>query len=289
MVPDLCVGFCGLLACPLLVATAVAGPDIHPGAVGRACTNHVEAEAGLAADDRAVGVEGPQLVRASVAVPDLHLGACRRGMAWHVEALVTIDLQLSVRQGGPLLVRATIAVPDIQQGAVGRDRPWNIQATVRTRSPQNPGRPATATTTATTVVREAPAVLESVEAGLVRDAQREIGATAIERRDRTGFILAGARAIGLGGLLDTRPQDRTHAETAHGIGDPIQVRQVVVAILGAIVVDTGVHRDTKLSQDRTAGVATESIFEVSDPACFGGVRVAEHAIDVDRQEGPAQA
>ena len=103
----------GLLPGPLLVAAAVAGPDLRCGAVGGASAGHIEAEAGPDTNDSAVGVEGPLLVAAIVAVPDLHPGAWRRGEAWHVEALVAVYLQLTVGQSGPLLVAAAAAVPDL--------------------------------------------------------------------------------------------------------------------------------------------------------------------------------
>ena len=88
----------GLLPGPLLVAAAVAGPDLHGGAVGGASPGHVEAETGPATNDGAVGVEGPLLVAAAVAVLDLHPGARRRGEARHVEALVAIHLQFPIGQ-----------------------------------------------------------------------------------------------------------------------------------------------------------------------------------------------
>jgi hypothetical protein len=62
----------GLLPRPVLVAAAVAGPDLYCGAVGGASAGHIEAEARSRSDDGAVGVEGPLLVGTIVAVPDLH-------------------------------------------------------------------------------------------------------------------------------------------------------------------------------------------------------------------------
>jgi hypothetical protein len=67
----------GLAPGPLLIATAVAGLDVHGGVVCGASAGHVEAETGPVPNDGAVGVEGPLLVRATVAVPDLHPGARR--------------------------------------------------------------------------------------------------------------------------------------------------------------------------------------------------------------------
>ena len=116
-----------LLACPLLVAGAATGPDVHSGAVSGASSDHIEAEAGLAPNDAAIGVEGPLLVRAAVAVIDLHPGARRRSVARHVKALVAVDLQLAIGQGSPLLIRAAVTVPDLQQRAVGCGRSWHVQ------------------------------------------------------------------------------------------------------------------------------------------------------------------
>ncbi len=134
----------GLLPGPLLVAAAAAGPDLHCGTVGGAGTGHIQAEAGLAADDGTVGVKGPLLVTAAITVVDLHPGPRRRSMTRHVKALVAVHLQLPVGEGGPLLVAAAVAVPDLQQRAVGCGRPWHIQAPIRAHSPQNSGRTTTA-------------------------------------------------------------------------------------------------------------------------------------------------
>ncbi len=137
----------GLLAGPLLVAGAATGPDVHSGAVSGASANHIEAEAGLATDDGAVGVEGPLLIGAAVAVPDLHPGTRRCGMTRYVQALVTIDLQLAVGEGGPLLIRATVAIVDAQQRPIGRGRPWHVKAAVRAYTTQDSSRTTTTTTT----------------------------------------------------------------------------------------------------------------------------------------------
>src|SRR5439155_24165837 len=89
---------------PLLVAAAVAGPDLDRGAVGGRRTGHVEAESGLDAHDRAVGVEPPLLVRSAVAVPDRDDRTRRGGVAEHVHALAAVHLERAVGQLGPLLV-----------------------------------------------------------------------------------------------------------------------------------------------------------------------------------------
>lgn len=136
----------GLLPGPLLVAAAIAGPDLDGGAVGSASAGHIEAQTGLNSDDGAIGVQGPLLVGPTVAVPDLHAGPRCCGMIGHVETLVAEHLQLAIRQRGPLLVGPAAAVPDLQQGAVGRSRPWYIQAAIGAHSPQNSGTTAAATT-----------------------------------------------------------------------------------------------------------------------------------------------
>ncbi len=191
---------------PLLVAATVAGPDLHSGAVGGARPGHVKAETGPDPHDGAVGVEGPLLVAAAVAVVDLHPSARRRGEAWHVEALVAVHLQFPIGQRGPLLVATPVTVPDLQQRAVGGGRPWHVEAAIGAHTSQDPGRP-TATTAAATIIGQAPAILEPVEAGLIGDAQREAGAAAVQCRDGAGGVLTGARALRLGGLLDASPQD----------------------------------------------------------------------------------
>src|SRR5437667_9874668 len=136
-----------LLSVPLLVAVAVAGPDLHCGTVGGASSSHVEAEAGLATDDAAIGVEGPLLIGTTVAVVDLHPGACCRGVIRDVEALVAVHLQLTVGQGGPLLIGTAVAVPDLQQSAVGRGLTWHVQASVRSHTAQNSSRTASTAVT----------------------------------------------------------------------------------------------------------------------------------------------
>jgi hypothetical protein len=82
----------GLIASPLLIGTAVAGPDLDSSAVGGASAGDIETEAGLATNDGAIGVEGPLLIGTSVAVPDFHTRARSGGVIGYVEALVAIDL-----------------------------------------------------------------------------------------------------------------------------------------------------------------------------------------------------
>ncbi|HZR42195.1 MAG TPA: hypothetical protein VFB12_18890 [Ktedonobacteraceae bacterium] len=91
------------------------------------------------------------------------------------------------------------------------------------------------------------------------------------------------------GLLDTNPQDRAYAEAARGVSNRVEVRDVIGAIFGAIVVNAGVHWDAELSNHGAVGVTTQVILEVGDPGRLGTVRVAELAVNVDRQQGPVQA
>src|ERR1022692_4138884 len=249
-----------LLPGPLLVAAAVAGPDLHRGSVRGARAGHVQAEPGPAADDRPVGVEVPQLVGATGAGRYIHPGARGRGVAGDIEALAAVDLQLAARQVGPLLVRAAVAVPDLQQGPVGRGQAGHVQAAVRADAAQHPG--AGTGTAATGVVADSPAVLEPVEPGLVGEAY---GPVAVEGRDRAGGVLAGARSRRLGGPLDPGPQDRAHAHAADGVGDRVEVGDVVGAVPGAVVVDAGGHGDPELGHDGTACVTAQVALEVADP------------------------
>src|SRR5258708_28060023 len=153
----------GLLPGPLLVAAAVASPDIHRGSVRGARADHVQAESRFAADDGAVGVEGPLLVGAAITVPDVHPGACGPGVAGDIEALAAVDLQLTARQVVPLLVGGAAAVPDIEQGPVGRDLVGHVQAPVGADAAQQHA----AARTAAVVAADPPAVLEAVKPGLV--------------------------------------------------------------------------------------------------------------------------
>ncbi len=284
-------GFCwwmGLLPGPLLVAAAGAGPDLHSSTVSRASTGHVEAEAGLASDDGAIGVEGPLLVRAAVAVVDLYSGARCLGMARHVEALVAVYLQLTIGQGGPLLVCAAGAVPYLQQRPVGCGRPWHIQAAVRSHSPQDPSRTAATAATPAGATTATPAVLEAVETGLVGDAQREVGATAIERGDRARCIKAGTRTLRLGRLLDAHPQNRAHTQAAHRVGEGVEVGDVVGAVPGSVVVHSGVHRHAEFGQDRPTGVSAQAALEAGHPVRLGGMGLSAQGVHVDRQQGAVQ-
>src|SRR5690348_9671368 len=101
---------------PALVGGGRAGPEDDDCAVGRRVAVDVQAQAGLRAADRAVGVDGPALVGATVAVPHLHFAA-GGGVQRGVEALAEGLDRLTVDR--PSLVRATVAVPNDRLGAVG--------------------------------------------------------------------------------------------------------------------------------------------------------------------------
>src|SRR5690606_5284589 len=121
---------------PLLVGAAVAGPDVHLGAVGGAVAADVQALVRAHGGDAAVGVQGPSLVVLAVAVPDDHRGAVGRAGAVHVQALAAVHAQLTGAGGGPLLVGAAVAVPDVHLGAVGLGGAVDVQAPVRPDAPE---------------------------------------------------------------------------------------------------------------------------------------------------------
>ena len=117
-----------------------------------------------------------------------------------------------------------------------------------------------------------PAVLEPVEAGLVGDAQREVGAAALQRGDRARGVKARTGALRLGGVLDADPQDRAHAQVAHGVGERVQVGDVVGAVPGPVVVHAGVHRHAELGEHRAAGVPAQRFSKlVTQSASVGWV------------------
>src|SRR6185437_6550040 len=76
---------------PLLVAAAVAGPQLDQRAVGGAGPGHVQAQPGLDTGDGAVGVDGPLLVRAAVARPDVQLSTRGGTEVGHVQAFACPD------------------------------------------------------------------------------------------------------------------------------------------------------------------------------------------------------
>ncbi len=113
---------------PLLVAAAVARPQLHGGAVGGRAAGDVQAQAGLDAGDRSVGVHPPLLVRAAAAGPDLHPGAGGGGVVGDVQALVAVDGQLVGGRQRPLLVGAVPAVVELKLGAVGLAAAHHVEA-----------------------------------------------------------------------------------------------------------------------------------------------------------------
>ena len=226
---------------------------------------------------------------ATVAVPDLHPGARGRGVARDVEALVAVDLQLAVGQAGPLLVRRRRCSP--RSAAACR---WSWPALARPgtgSSPRRAGprpyrrhrRPPPAL-----LVRPQPYWSRSSPDWLVMLSERLVPLPFSDVIAQDAFSQGPGPSVWVA-CLTPSPQDRAHAQAAHGIGDRVEVGDVVGAVLGAVVVDAGVHRDAELGQHGAAGVAAQVVLEVGDPARLGGVRVAEHAVDVDRQQGAAQA
>src|SRR5882724_4340056 len=119
---------------PLLIAAAVAGPQLGQRPVGGAPTAHVQAEPRLHTGDRAVGVECPLLVRLAVAGPDLHLGARRGLVVVGVQAQLrtpAVDRQLVRRGVRPDLVDPAVAVPDLRPRSQGRGRVRHVEALAR--------------------------------------------------------------------------------------------------------------------------------------------------------------
>src|ERR1700726_157451 len=114
---------------PLLVAAAVAGPQVELGAVGGVEIRVVQALAGGGVDQFPV-LGLPLLVAAAVAVPQLDGGAVVVVGAGDVHALA-VDLQGAVGFGGPGLVGAPVAVPHLDLGAVGGGQPVVVDALAR--------------------------------------------------------------------------------------------------------------------------------------------------------------
>ena len=103
---------------PLLVGGAGAGPDLQPGAVGRAVAGGVEALVGLRVDDVVRRGDGPLLGGGAVAVPQLHLGCRRRCRPRDVQALAERP-DRAVGADGPLLGGGAVAVVELDRRAVG--------------------------------------------------------------------------------------------------------------------------------------------------------------------------
>src|SRR3954471_10720726 len=79
---------------PLLVGSAVAGPEDDLCAVGGGGPGGIAAQPGLHSGDRAVGVDVPLLVGLTVAVPDDDRGTVGGSPGRGVEALVPVHHQL---------------------------------------------------------------------------------------------------------------------------------------------------------------------------------------------------
>ena len=102
---------------PPLVRLAVAGPQRDGGSVGGLRTGDVQAQPGLVAGDRAVGVGPEPLVGPAIAGPDLQPGARRRLAVDRVQALrVSEGAQLTRRGEDPRLIGLPVAVPDLDAG-----------------------------------------------------------------------------------------------------------------------------------------------------------------------------
>src|ERR1022692_341317 len=102
---------------PLLIGTAVAGPDVELGAVGGGESRVVEALAGHRVRQRAVQCL-PLLVRATVAGPQLDQGAVGRAGPGDIHALAA-QIDRAVAGEGPALRGAAVAVPHLDLRAVG--------------------------------------------------------------------------------------------------------------------------------------------------------------------------
>src|SRR3954453_20286905 len=110
---------------PLLVAAAVAGPQFDRRAVGGGSAGDVQAQPGLAARDRAVGVDGPLLVALAVAGPGHDFRAGAGALAGRVEAegrAAEGGRQPAIRRACPGLVRLSGAAGDLQLRALRRIR-----------------------------------------------------------------------------------------------------------------------------------------------------------------------
>src|SRR5581483_7110966 len=207
----------------------VAGPQFDEGAVGGGCPGDVQAQAGLDAGDRSVGVDVPLLVGSAVTVRDLHRGT--GGGA------------------GPGLVGPAVAVPDLHLGAGGPRSVGHVQAPARTQ-PVDGGRRGAAAG-----IGASPGVLEAVQTGLAVDAEGVVGCGALQGGDGAGGVLARPRALGLGGGLDPGPEDGTHALAANRVGDAVKVGDEVGAVACSVVVSAGVHGHAELGEHRAALIA----------------------------------
>src|SRR3954447_4848225 len=112
---------------PLLVGGAGAGPDLQPGAVGRAGAGRVEALARRRVDQRVPGRGLPLLRAGAVAVIQLHLGAVGRTGRGQVHALAE-SLDRAVRAHRPLLGGRAVAVVQLDRAAVGAPRRVHVDA-----------------------------------------------------------------------------------------------------------------------------------------------------------------
>src|SRR6478609_3476609 len=115
---------------PHLVAAAVAGPDLQPGAVIGAEPGRVQALVRVRVLQRAVAAGLPDLGTGTVAVPQLQLRAVGRRAAGHVQALAQGAHRTGAVERPPLGVAAVAAV-ELDRGAVVRCAPADVDALAR--------------------------------------------------------------------------------------------------------------------------------------------------------------
>src|ERR1022692_3380373 len=102
---------------PLLVGTAVAGPDLQLGAIGGIGSRVVKALAGRRVHQRAIH-RLPLLVAAAGAGPLLDKRAVGRAGAGDIHA-VAVDSDGAIGLDRPVLRGTTVAVPHLELRAVG--------------------------------------------------------------------------------------------------------------------------------------------------------------------------
>ncbi len=138
------------------------------------------------------------------------------------------------------------------------------------------------TATATGVVT--PAVPDPVGAGLVADAQREVGARTVEGEHGVPVV-----ALIVGRLASQcRPVGAADVLLAHLVGDRADGVDEVVGPGGAVVVQAVVHRRAVLGRDRAVAAVAQAGFEVVAVAPVVPLGVHERVV-VHRQQGAVEA
>src|SRR6476661_5418026 len=115
---------------PHLVAAAVAGPDLQPGAVIGAEPGRVQALVRVRVLQCAVAAGLPDLRARAVAVPQLQLRAVGRRSAGYVQALAQGADRTGAVHRPPLRVAAVAAV-ELDRGAVLGTAPVDVDALAR--------------------------------------------------------------------------------------------------------------------------------------------------------------